>query len=615
MDFALFVEERMLKSVLSNKNNFLEVTGAGSSLEDQARHSLDFVVENQLKDAVLWHDFVNVFRGVPDDIDDGWRGEYWGKLMRGATMCYECCADEMLYKILTDSVEDMLTAQDAMGRISSYSVENEFHGWDVWCRKYVMLGMEYFIDICSDNVLISKVILSLRQQADYIISKIGNGSDKVDILATSDWWGAMNSCSILEPFVRLYNLTSERRYLEFAEYIISTGFCDKINIIDTCYNKSKYPYQFPYTKAYEMMSCFEGLLEYWRVCGGDKYLTAAINFVDMVIESDVSMIGSCGCTHELFDNSYLRQTEPASDFIMQETCVTVTWMKLCYNLLKITGNSKYADCIERSGYNAMLGSINYNLSDFKNCESQTEQYNHGVKYIFDSYSPLYYDRRGKKIGGHKNYKSDYYYGCCNCIGAAGVAVLNKFSYMSMHDGGLVINNYVEGRFTSPQCDVVIHGNLNAEGKCSLDIVSADTPVKLILRVPEWLTDVEVMSDRMKLDTSTVVNGYITLDKLFGSGSKVVISGKIPVKSHIINNKIAYSVGAVVLARDSEDPNFETPIDATRQIEMDPENGDFSYKMHLSNGEFIHFKAYKNCATNFDDVNSRLTVWSNISKIE
>ena len=62
--------------------------------------------------------------------------------------------------------------------------------------------------------------------------------------------------------------------------------------------KQLYPYQYPVTKAYEMMSCFEGLLEYYRETGIEKYKQAVINFADMVLESDFTIIGSCGCTHE-----------------------------------------------------------------------------------------------------------------------------------------------------------------------------------------------------------------------------------------------------------------------------------------------------------------------------
>lgn len=43
-----------------------------------------FVQDKQLKDPQLWQLAAEQFTAPVDDADLGWRGEYWGKLMRGA---------------------------------------------------------------------------------------------------------------------------------------------------------------------------------------------------------------------------------------------------------------------------------------------------------------------------------------------------------------------------------------------------------------------------------------------------------------------------------------------------------------------------------------------------
>ena len=114
-----------------------------------------------------------------------------------------------------------------------------------------------------------------------------------------------------------------------------------------------YPYQYPVTKAYEMMSCFEGLLEFYRITGEQWYKTAIINFADKVLESDFTLIGSSGCTHELFDHSTVRQANTTNGAIQQETCVTVTLMKFMYQLTLLTGEIKYVDAVSivsKDGY-------------------------------------------------------------------------------------------------------------------------------------------------------------------------------------------------------------------------------------------------------------------------
>jgi DUF1680 family protein len=92
-----------------------------------------------------------------------------------------------------------------------------------------------------------------------------------------------------------------------------------------------------------MISCFEGLIEYYRVTGIEKYKEAIVRFADKVLESDFTIIGCSGCTHELFDHSTVRQANTNNGRIQQETCVTVTLMKFMYQLTCMTGDPKYVD--------------------------------------------------------------------------------------------------------------------------------------------------------------------------------------------------------------------------------------------------------------------------------
>ena len=177
--------------------------------------TVKFIEKEQLLRTDLWIRFVQQFK-EDADYEGGWRGEYWGKMMRGACFVYAYSRNSELYRILTDTVKDMLTAQDENGRISSYAVHHEFEAWDIWSRKYVLLGMQYYLEICEDAELSAQILDSMCQQVDYIISHIGSPEDgkKLITKATRHWRG-LNSSSILEPIVRFYNLTKKQRYLDF----------------------------------------------------------------------------------------------------------------------------------------------------------------------------------------------------------------------------------------------------------------------------------------------------------------------------------------------------------------------------------------------------------------
>lgn len=271
------------------------------------RRAVMFITSAQLYDEELYKRFSALFGTCADDPNRGWRCEYWGKLMRGA--CFVCAytRDEKLYSILENSVRDLLSRRDDDGRITTYSKECEFSGWDMWGRKYVLLGLQYFSEICSDEALLADIRTAMCRHADYIMKHVGPCG--IPINETSGNWLGINSMSILEPFVRLYNFTGEKKYLDYAAYIVGVGESGAAPIFALAEKDELDPCEYPVTKAYEMMSCFEGLAEYYRVTGEEKYRRALINFGRRVLETEVSVIGCCGCTHELFDHTSLTQTD------------------------------------------------------------------------------------------------------------------------------------------------------------------------------------------------------------------------------------------------------------------------------------------------------------------
>ena len=453
-------------------------------LADQAARWLQ---KEQLTDSVQWAKFVDVFRYQPDADNQGWRGEYWGKMMRGGALVYAYTQDENLYNVLTATIRDMMTAAEEDGRVSSYAREGEFDSWDLWCRKNVLLGSEYYLDICKDEAFKKEIIDFLCRCADYIIAHIG--PDKKDINQASRSWYGVNSSSILEPIVRLYSLTGEQRYLDFASYIVKAGGANGINIFELAYENRLYPYQYGVSKAYEMMSCFEGLLEYALVTGEERWKTAVVNFVRSVLDSEVSIIGSCGVTHELFDHTRTRQTV-RYDGVMQETCVTVTWMKFCSRLLRLTGESVWADEMERSFYNAYLGSLNLNhLEADKIRKKLTDSGMVSTFMPFDSYSPLTPGKRGVQVGGEQTLKDGSYYGCCACIGSAGVGVFLQ-NAITVDGDTVTINFFEKGTFHAwvgpRRVSIAIDTNYPVDGHVHIQVLSQrPNDFTLKVRNPGW----------------------------------------------------------------------------------------------------------------------------------
>lgn len=588
-----------------------------------AAKMIGYTIDHQLLDEKTWALFVNQFR-IHSDVENDWRGEYWGKMMRGGCLTYRATGNAKLYKVLTATVNDLLGTQDELGRISTYAVENEFRGWDMWCRKYVMLGLMYYLDICKSEAFRRKIVRALCKHADYIVEHIGNGKGKKSIFDTAEVYGGLNSCSILEPFVKLYRLTGEKRYFDFATYIVNGGCCKDFNLIEICITKSLYPYQFKQVKAYEMMSCLEGVLEYYKITQEHKYLAAAVNFVDMVLETDYTIIGCSGCTHELFDHSSEKQTEPAEE-VMQETCVTVTFMKLCARLFVLTKNLKYADCVERSGYNALFGAVNNENQTMEKSIAPLWVVDHVESFPheqlpFDSYSPLFQSRRGRQIGGFKMMENGRSYGCCACIGSAGTGLFGLFGIMKDKDG-YYINLYNDGKLKDDRkgkcVSVIVRADVYKKTGAVIKISGRGERFAINLRVPFWTENfsVTINGDTMSLTTD---NGYFSIEREWNE-DEIKVTYAAPVKMQVRNGKIAFTKGPIVLCRDERFEDITKPVAVIAEdgktvpakvVKNNLFDSNLTVKIATKNGE-ITLCDYSQAGKNFDDEHCNITVWQEV----
>lgn len=583
-------------------------------LMDTAR----FIEREQLLDEKLWTLFVNQFRRSVDDADHGWRCEYWGKMMRGAVFTYEVTGSEPLYRAMEHTVRDLLTAQDEDGRFSSYSKEVEFHGWDLWGRKYILLGLEYFLEICRDEALSRQVLEAMKRHADYIAAHIGDEKDgKIEINTATDHWGGLNSSSILEPFVRLYSLTGEKRYLDFADYIVSRGGCTKMNLFEMAYEDKLAPYQYPFTKAYEMMSCFEGLAEYARVTGSEKWKQAVVRFAYQVAKTDITVIGCAGCTHELFDHSAVRQLDASEKGIMQETCVTVTWMKLCLQALGLSGDAFFADCIEQSMYNALLGAVNT-----KKCET-----NGGLP--FDSYSPLLPGVRGRMIGGFKVMEEGAFYGCCAAIGAAGTGFTGRVGVMA-HKNGLAVNLFLDGkvqaRTPSGQfLSLITRTGYPADGLIETTVCLAqEERFEFWVRIPAWSgeTLLTVNGETVPCEES----GYAVLDRVWKNGDVIRLSLDMRVRRILpevygVSSDdapyVAFCRGPLTLARDARlGEDVDAPVRLTDEeahlTAPVPFAAQVTVAVPLEGGRTMRLIDYASAGKTWD-CHSRMAAWIPVAR--
>ena len=601
-------------SEIKNARRYWSAEDTRVKLEGVFADAVRFLEGNQICEVDLWMKIVEVYRTKKDSEDMLWRCEYWGKMMRGASMIVKYTQDDGMYRILEEAVRDILTVEDEHGRISTYTLEHEFRAWDMWGRKYILLGMQYFLEICRDEALAKEIMASMRRQADYILDHVGVGEGKLEICKASMHWEGLNSCSILEPMVRLYRLTGQRKYLDFGTYIISTGFIESADLIQLAYEDQVAPYQYPVVKAYEMMSCFEGLIQYYYVTGIEKYKIAALNFGKKIIETEISVIGCSGCTHELFDHTAQRQTQTDYDGVVQETCVGVTWMKLAAALLQLSGDSTYADHIEQTFFNNYLGSMNTYCNP-------TVMFPWDVPTVlpFDSYSPLTADRRGKKVGGHCPLPRGTFYGCCACIGAAGAGVIPQMALLC-DENGFFFNFYANGSFEAKTPNgnplgIRMETVYPRDGKIAVT-VSLDEGERFMLsfRIPAWCRRAALAVNGESVE---IVKGYTSIDRVWKSGDMIeldlpmAVEQILPPEDAVNGDKFAaYRFGPMTLAADRRitDPmgvvipkiNKDGTVEAKKVYCQEIPEAILCFEVSCENGDTVRLIDYSSAGKTWDE---------------
>lgn len=519
-------------------------------------------INNWNKGKLPYHEFVNFFRthAAPQFA----LGEMWGKAVRSGCMFYRYTHDAELKSILDKTVADLLTTQDANGSISCTPADKQpgSENGDLWERKYVMLGLEeYYAHVDSSPA----VLEALKRHADCIIAQVGHAPKKE---ITDLGWSATNigaepchieSSTLLEPFMRLFNLTGEQRYLDFATYIVESGGTKHYNLIElACANTPPYLMSGHYPKAYEMMSLFEGLVEYYRFTGDAKCRQAFLNLYNNIRTREITIIGNGGADRpfhpyvagEAWGNTAFEQTNPAITRMM-ETCVGVTWMKFCSQVLRLTGAPTAMDEIEKYVYNGLLGAMKPSGDGFSyvNLLNGNKVVNYGW---------------GWKFNG-------FYVTCCNLNGPIGLAYIPYVAVME--DGsGPVVNLYNAGSVnTRTPGGQPLHLTLDTEFPLSGKVVISISPEQkekftVKLRIPAWSkgTVLAVNGKRMEVTAGT----YAAITRKWSKGDTVELTFDMACRlvdaphgtDPAGDNFRAVVRGPIVLARDENiDARYAEPV--------------------------------------------------------
>ena len=321
-------------------------------LEGRLGERIDLCIKNRLM-LQNTEKLVDLYRTRDKDVN-GFRGEFFGKWATAAALACRYEPNAALQAKADKTVAELIQTASTDGYLSTYKPDAEFRAWDVWNQKYNLLGLigQY---VQTGNQL---TLDAADKSASHVIDVNGPGKQPLEKYGPDLHKGAVNY-SILEPTVLLYEQTGNKKFLDFAKSIVASWSQPNKYTPNGVRYIEKAEAGEPLSEsdelhAYTLMSCFEGLAELYRVTGEPRYLDATVNFARCVEDQELMIHGSVS-NQELWCHGAVEQTQMLEK--PAETCATVTWMKLCYQLLRLTGDPHYADLMEQSLYNGLLGAM------------------------------------------------------------------------------------------------------------------------------------------------------------------------------------------------------------------------------------------------------------------
>jgi uncharacterized protein len=527
---VILSQKSITKTQIINSVNdkIMSFSPSNVKIEGYLGEKMNLVISQRIKSQDVDH-LVEPFRHKEET--HLWQSEFWGKWIQSAIAAYDYNRDPEMLIIIKKAVSDLISTQMPSGYIGNYSDKAQLRQWDIWGRKYTLLGLLAYYDLTGDK----EALKASCKLADHLLTQVGPG--KANIVKTGNYRG-MPSSSILEPMVYLYRRTGNIKYLDFAKYIVAQWETPEgPKLISSALAVIPVSERFPHPdvwwsyengqKAYEMMSCYDGLLELYRTTGEPTYLKAVEMAVADIIKSEINIAGS-GTAFECFYKGAKYQTEPT--YHTMETCVTMTWMKLCFSLLRLTGDPMYADQIEKSTYNALLASVKYDGSQIA------------------KYSPLegLHHAGEEQCGMHIN--------CCNANGPRAFMMLPKFAVMGSKNE-IYVNIYGQNK-------AVIQ--INDKNNVDLTQIS-DYPVSdnielninpqksenftISFRIPSWSESTIISVNGTKVEGVTA-GTYQKISRVWNKGDKVTLQLDLTGRLITLNGQQAIVRGPVVLARDA-----------------------------------------------------------------
>ena len=504
------------------------------------------VLNNYLKETSFAR-LVEIFRSR-QEYDNGWRCEFWGKIIRGAILLNGFIGDPEMKTIIEKSVDDILSTRQQNGSISSYPEEKQLEGWNLWGIKYVLLGLLRYAQYEQDKERIAQACSGLLSYVEQLLEQNGK------FFPCCGMHTGLAASSMLGAIVKVWDLTGDPHWKAVAEKLIASG-CSTANNIFEEVEKGTLPSLIGNGKAYELTSCFQGLAEYITVAEKRKesylqdrdYKKICLDYFKLVCDNEIMITGVSGLKDSVGEfwgeGKYKQHLSDAGS--LGETCIMTTMLHYADAIMTLSGEKNFAaaELAETILYNALLGGMTPDGRNFTHA-NPTPLTGGGWKAPAGDQMQICFK---SPFDGHD---------CCRAQGPEGLAMAYPLALRLLEQEGdngkkicgCVVNLYEKMKAEFPDASLAIDGDYPYGGKAEIKVRSKDD-FTVFLRIPHYTAKITLNGRELScnrgefLKVINPANEESCLEIFFDLSLKEVSAPGDPAYT-------AVKRGAVVLAEDS-----------------------------------------------------------------
>ncbi|MBD9434963.1 glycoside hydrolase family 127 protein [Pseudoxanthomonas sp. PXM03] len=445
---------------------------------------------------------------VDHNEEGDWYGEHAGKWLVAAARAAARDGDAGLQANVRRVADYLVSRQQPDGYLGNYAPARRFmhpqppkpltwdgapalRTWDIWTHSYLILGLlevhRHFPD--------AAYLEAARRIGDLCWRVLTEGG--IDITTLGNHHG-MSATVLMDPAMELYFATGEARYLQLAEHVLAQADAHAPLALLTRALAGADAAEIATGKAYQLAWNLVGLAKLARATGEARYHEAVDRVWQSIRERHLTLGGGPwgGVAHR--SREVFNAPGSFSPNAYVETCSLLAWIQLNRELLRLTGEARYAEEIERTAYNDLLGAHAPNGEDW-------------CYYSFPN---------GRRV--HTTY-----WRCCKSSGAMALEELPSIAY-AQAGNAVAINVYGPGeaRLVHPRAGALRlrqHTTYPFDGTVSLQVEPEhDASFEVRLRVPSWAHGATVSVNGEAVDADVVPGTFARVTRRWSAGDLLTI---------------------------------------------------------------------------------------------